>query len=60
MAQPKGQYGKFPHPLHQTPSHAHALNSLHCCAKLSQDCAKLGAQEIALKFIVKLNFACIF
>ena len=33
------------HPLHQTSSHADALNLACCCTELAQDCAKLGAQE---------------
>ena len=35
------------YPLRRTPSHTDALNSAHCCAELAQDCAELGAQEIA-------------
>ena len=48
------------HPLRRTPSHADVLNSAHCCTELPQDCAELGAQEIAPKFIVKLNFVYLF
>ena len=34
------------HPLHQTPSHADALNLEHCSAEVAQDCTKLGAPYI--------------
>ena len=34
------------HPLHLTPSHTGVPNSVHCCAKFTQDCAELVAREM--------------